>query len=204
MMSPRECFVLYCKTVEHRSRMSRDLLQTGEFTVTHFCFVVTAFSVIACVLLHACSFVSQPSLCTAQGRIILILDVVSEKHSILARSVFVLHGHRDIAVVLIASIAISIPDILLYFTVRLETGDSQDLKCGVFRITPLPSPSTTSHVGHRRPDCPRRNESCSLCGKLGHLSHSHGGQKGEHRASHGGDGEECDGCNGKEGCIELL
>ena len=25
-------------------------------------------------------------------------------------------------------------------------------------------------VGHRRPDCHRRNESCSLCGKRGHLS----------------------------------
>ena len=25
-------------------------------------------------------------------------------------------------------------------------------------------------VGHRRPDCPRRSESCSLCGKRGHLS----------------------------------
>ena len=25
--------------------------------------------------------------------------------------------------------------------------------------------------GHRRPDCPRRNESCSLCGKRGYLSH---------------------------------
>ena len=25
-------------------------------------------------------------------------------------------------------------------------------------------------VGHRRPDCPRRNESCSLCGKRGHMS----------------------------------
>ena len=25
-------------------------------------------------------------------------------------------------------------------------------------------------VGHRRPDCPRRNESCSLSGKRGHLS----------------------------------
>ena len=60
-----------------------------------------------------------------------------KKHSILARSVFVLHGHRfcrDIAVVLIASIAIWIPDILLYFTVRLEIGDSQDLKYGVHRI----------------------------------------------------------------------
>ena len=42
MTLPRESFVVYCKTVEHRSRMSRDLLQTGEFTsgdkVTHFCF----------------------------------------------------------------------------------------------------------------------------------------------------------------------
>ena len=26
-------------------------------------------------------------------------------------------------------------------------------------------------VGHRGPDCPRRNENCSLCGKRGHLSH---------------------------------
>ena len=26
-------------------------------------------------------------------------------------------------------------------------------------------------VGHRRPDCPRQNESCILCGKRGHLSH---------------------------------
>ena len=25
-------------------------------------------------------------------------------------------------------------------------------------------------VGHRRPDCPRQNEGCSLCGKRGHLS----------------------------------
>ena len=24
-------------------------------------------------------------------------------------------------------------------------------------------------VGHRRPDCPRRNEKCSLCGKRGHF-----------------------------------
>ena len=58
-------------------------------------------------------------------------------HSIVARSVFVLHGHRfcrDIAVVLIASIAIWIPDILLFFYVKLETGDSQDLKYGVYRI----------------------------------------------------------------------
>ena len=50
---------------------------------------------------------------------------------------FVLHYHRlcrDIAVVLIASSAIWIPDILLYFTVKLETGDPQDLKYGVYRI----------------------------------------------------------------------
>ena len=26
-------------------------------------------------------------------------------------------------------------------------------------------------VGHRPPDCPRRNENCTLCGKRGHLSH---------------------------------
>ena len=29
----------------------------------------------------------------------------------------------------------------------------------------------SGQVGHRRPDCPRRNESCSFCGKRGHLSH---------------------------------
>ena len=34
---------LYCKTVEHRSRKSRDLLQTGEFTVTHLCFCCDNF-----------------------------------------------------------------------------------------------------------------------------------------------------------------
>ena len=28
-----------------------------------------------------------------------------------------------------------------------------------------------AQVGHRRPDCPRRNESCSRHGKRGHLSH---------------------------------
>ena len=82
MMLPRECFVLYCKTLEHRSRKSRDPSQTGEFTsgdkVTHFCFGC----VVACVLLHACSFVSRPSLRTAQGGIILVLDGVSDKHSI--------------------------------------------------------------------------------------------------------------------------
>ena len=36
-----------------------------------FVFVVTADTVVACVLLHACCFVSHPSLCTAQGRIII-------------------------------------------------------------------------------------------------------------------------------------
>ena len=29
----------------------------------------------------------------------------------------------------------------------------------------------SGQVGHRRPDCPRRNESCNLCGERGHLSH---------------------------------
>ena len=43
-----------------------------------FVFVVTAFSVVACVLLHACSFVSHPSLRTAQGGIIILLHVLSE------------------------------------------------------------------------------------------------------------------------------
>ena len=50
---------------------------------------------------------------------------------------FVLHGHRlcrDIAVVLIASIAIWVLDIYCIFIVKLETGDSQDLKYGVYRI----------------------------------------------------------------------
>ena len=60
---------------------------------------------------------------------------LSEKTFHLGTSVFVLHVHRfcrDIAVVLIVSVAIWILDILLYFTVRLETGDSQDLKYGVW------------------------------------------------------------------------
>ena len=56
---------------------------------------------------------------------------------------FVLHGHRlcrDIAVVLIASIATWILDIYCIFIVKLETGDSQDLKYGVYRTTPPPLP----------------------------------------------------------------
>ena len=103
---------------------SPEISRTQENPRSHiFVFVVTAFSVVACALTHACSFVSHPSLRTAQGGIIL-LDVVSEKHSILPRSVFVLHGHRfcrAIAVVLIASIEIWIPDMLLYF--YRETGN---------------------------------------------------------------------------------
>ena len=71
MMLPPEPLALSCKTVEHRSRKSRDLLQTDEFMVA-LVFVVTAFSAVACVLLHA-----HPSLRTAQGGIIL-LDAVSE------------------------------------------------------------------------------------------------------------------------------
>ena len=43
MMLPHECFFLYCKTVEHRSGKSRDLLQTREFTVTHLCFCCESF-----------------------------------------------------------------------------------------------------------------------------------------------------------------
>ena len=47
MTSPRGCFVLYCRTVEHRSRKSKDLLQPGEVTsgdkVTHFCFCRVSF-----------------------------------------------------------------------------------------------------------------------------------------------------------------
>ena len=111
IMLPRECFVLYCKTVEHRSGKSRDLLQTKEFTSGDN---VTHFSASAGVLLHTCSFVSHPSLRTAQGGILNFGHCVW-KHSILARSVFVSHGHRlcrDIVVVLIASIAIWIYDIL--------------------------------------------------------------------------------------------
>ena len=53
----------------------------------------------------------------------------------MARFVFVLHGHRlccDVAVVLIASIAIRTPKSGL--TVKLETGDPQGLKYGVYRI----------------------------------------------------------------------
>ena len=34
----------------------------------------------------------------------------------------------------------------------------------------LTSAIVCGQVGHRRPDCPRRNEGCSLCGKRGHLS----------------------------------
>ena len=121
MMLPRACFVLYRKTVEHRSGKSRDLLQTGEFTsgdkVTHFSsLIVIAFSVVACVQLHTCSFLSHPSLRTAQGGI-LILDVVSENIPYLYALCLsrVVIASAAIVVVLIAFIAIWIPDFLLYF-----------------------------------------------------------------------------------------
>ena len=74
--------------------------------------------------------------------IIFLLDAVSEKYFILARSVFVLHGHRlcrDIAVVLIASVTIWIPDILLYF--YRETGN--------WRFTGSEIRSTPYHGGSR-------------------------------------------------------
>ena len=57
-------------------------------------------------------------------------------HSILARLVFVLHGHRlccEKAVVLIASIDIRTSKSVLC-TFDRETGDPQHLKYGVFRI----------------------------------------------------------------------
>ena len=47
------------KTVEHRSGMSGDLLQTGEFTVSFQCSCMRT--------VHVCSFVFHPSLRTAQG-----------------------------------------------------------------------------------------------------------------------------------------
>ena len=121
MTLPRECFVLCCKTVERKSRKSGDLLQTREFTsgdkVTHFCFLVTALGVVACVLLHTCSFVSRIHVSARLREGFLFWTLSDEKHSILARSVFVSHGHRlcrDNVVVLIASIAIWIP--VIYFS----------------------------------------------------------------------------------------
>ena len=75
---------------------------------------------------------------------------------------FVLHGHRlcrDIAVVLISSVAIWISDILLCFTVKLETGDPQDLKYEVYRI--IGSGATVQSVSRVKtatPLIPRKNE----------------------------------------------
>ena len=127
---PRECFV-FCT-----ARQSSTDLESPEIscrqedsrlvTRSHiFVFFVTAFSVAACELLHACSFVSQPSLLTAQGGIVLVWDDVSENIPSWHGQCFSLLGLylcSDSVVVLIASIAIWIPDISLYFTVRLETG----------------------------------------------------------------------------------
>ena len=47
-------FFLSCKTVEHRSRKSRDLLQRGEFTVSFQCSCMRT--------VHVCSFVSHSSI----------------------------------------------------------------------------------------------------------------------------------------------
>ena len=77
------------------------------------------------------------SLRTAQGGIFL-LDVLSENipswHG-LCLSCMVIALCRDIAVVLITSVAIWIFDNFIgIFIVKLETGDSQDLKYGVDRF----------------------------------------------------------------------
>ena len=60
----------------------------------------------------------------------------------------VLHGHRlchGVVVVLIVSIAIWIPDIFMISYLKLESGDLQDWKYGVFRITlPPPPPLLTT------------------------------------------------------------
>ena len=106
---------------------SRDLVQTRGFTfgdnVTHFCdsfqcgrmlrTVAQLFLLVSSISVHGSGMVDFFHLCT--------LSFVL-KHSVLARSVFVLHGHRlcrDIVVVLIASISIWIPD----FSFFSETGN---------------------------------------------------------------------------------
>ena len=60
-MLPRDSFIVFlsCKTVEHRRRKSRDLLQTGEVTISFQCSCLRT--------VHVCSPVSHPSLRTAQG-----------------------------------------------------------------------------------------------------------------------------------------
>ena len=45
-----------------------------------FVFIVTAFSVVACVLVHICSVVSHPSLRTAQGGIIILTLCLKALH----------------------------------------------------------------------------------------------------------------------------
>ena len=82
MMLPRECFVLYWKTVEYRSRKSRDLLRTGEFTsgdkVTHFCFCRDSFQC-SCMRTVARLFLRvSPISVHGSGRDHVFLDVVSE------------------------------------------------------------------------------------------------------------------------------
>ena len=93
----------------------------------------SAFAVVACVL---CTFV--PSclirLCARlRVGIIFLLVAVSENIPSWHGLCLSRHGHRlcrDIAVVLIASIAIWILDNCCIFIVKLETGDSQNLKYG--------------------------------------------------------------------------
>ena len=121
----------------------------------------SAFSVVACVLLHACSFMSRARL---RVGMIFLLDAVSEKHSILARSVFVLHGHRfcrDIAVVLVASIAIWILDIYLF---SRETGNwrftGSEIRCIPYHPLPsLPSPPPPRRKQEEDPRCGQETRS---------------------------------------------
>ena len=68
MMLPRECFVFFCTARQLSTDLeSPEISRRQENPRSHiFVFVVTAFSVVACALSHACSFVSHPSLRTAQ------------------------------------------------------------------------------------------------------------------------------------------
>ena len=131
MVLPRESLVFSCKTVEHRSRKSRDLLQTGEITVSFQCNCMRT--------VHVCSFVSRSSISPhGSGWALSFFWTLCLKTFHLGTVCVCLAWSSPLPRYCCCVDCLYLRSGYLIFycinIVKLETGDSQDLKYGVYRI----------------------------------------------------------------------